>query len=87
MNRMNELAFYTLAGAPRTPRDLIDEVRKRQRLLVAAARGPLEQVEEREEQQNDDHPKRGVAAEVHGRDPCQCTHDAPSPTSGAVISA
>ena len=25
--RMNELAFYTLAGAPKTPRDLIDEVR------------------------------------------------------------
>ncbi len=24
---MNELAFYTLAGAPKTPRDLIDEVR------------------------------------------------------------
>ena len=24
---MNELAFYTLAGAPETPRDLIDEVR------------------------------------------------------------
>src|SRR5262245_33420863 len=26
--RMNELAFYTLAGAPRTPRELIDEVRQ-----------------------------------------------------------
>lgn len=25
--RMNELAFYTLAGAPKSPRDLIDEVR------------------------------------------------------------
>jgi probable F420-dependent oxidoreductase len=28
MSPMNELAFYTLAGAPRTPRDLIDEVRE-----------------------------------------------------------
>ncbi|MGH7820917.1 MAG: LLM class flavin-dependent oxidoreductase, partial [Candidatus Binatia bacterium] len=27
MQRMNELGFYTLAGAPRSPRDLIDEVR------------------------------------------------------------
>lgn len=27
MNQMNELAFYTLAGAPKSPRDLIDEVR------------------------------------------------------------
>ncbi len=26
--QMNELAFYTLAGAPRSPRDLIDEVRE-----------------------------------------------------------
>jgi hypothetical protein len=25
---MNELAFYTLAGAPQTPRELIDEVRQ-----------------------------------------------------------
>ncbi len=28
MARMNELAFYTLAGAPRSPRDLIAEVQK-----------------------------------------------------------
>ena len=28
MDQMNELAFYTLAGAPRTPRDLVDEVRE-----------------------------------------------------------
>lgn len=27
MTRMNELAFYTLAGAPDSPRDLIDEVK------------------------------------------------------------
>ena len=27
MNRMNELGFYTLAGAPDTPRELIEEVR------------------------------------------------------------
>ena len=26
MERLNELAFYTLAGAPRTPRELIAEV-------------------------------------------------------------
>ena len=26
MGRMNELAFYTLAGAPQTPRELIAEV-------------------------------------------------------------
>ena len=26
MNGMNELGFYTLAGAPRSPRDLIAEV-------------------------------------------------------------
>ena len=29
VERMNEIAFYTLAGAPRTPRDLIDEVQQR----------------------------------------------------------
>jgi probable F420-dependent oxidoreductase len=28
MDRMNELAFYTLAGAPRSPRDLITEVQQ-----------------------------------------------------------
>ena len=28
MDRMNELGFYTLAGAPRTPRDLIKEVQE-----------------------------------------------------------
>ena len=28
MDRMNELAFYTLAGAARTPRDLIAEVQQ-----------------------------------------------------------
>jgi len=28
MDRMNELGFYTLAGAPRTPRDLIHEVQQ-----------------------------------------------------------
>lgn len=28
VHRMNELAFYTLAGAPRTPRDLIHEVQQ-----------------------------------------------------------
>ncbi|HYC54677.1 MAG TPA: TIGR03857 family LLM class F420-dependent oxidoreductase [Candidatus Binatia bacterium] len=28
MQRLNELAFYALPGAPRTPRDLLDEVRR-----------------------------------------------------------
>jgi len=37
MDRMNELAFYTLAGAPRSPRDLIDEVRKAEALGLGAA--------------------------------------------------
>jgi len=32
MTRMNELGFYTLAGAPDTPRDLIDEVRQGEEL-------------------------------------------------------
>ena len=32
MNRMNELGFYTLAGAPDTPRDLIEEVRRGEEL-------------------------------------------------------
>ena len=36
MARMNELAFYTLAGAPRTPRDLIDEVREGERLGIGS---------------------------------------------------
>ena len=35
MERMNELAFYTLAGAPRTPRDLIEEVQQAMQFLVA----------------------------------------------------
>lgn len=37
MIRMNELAFYTLAGAPRSPRDLIDEVRHAETLGLGAA--------------------------------------------------
>ena len=37
MGRMNELAFYTLAGAPRTPRDLIDEVRQAEALGLGSA--------------------------------------------------
>ena len=32
MTRMNELGFYTLAGAPDTPRDLIEEVRRGEEL-------------------------------------------------------
>ncbi len=35
--RMNELAFYTLAGAPRTPRELIDEVRRAEALGLGSA--------------------------------------------------
>jgi probable F420-dependent oxidoreductase len=33
---MNELAFYTLAGAPRSPRDLIGEVRAAERMGIGA---------------------------------------------------
>jgi len=32
MDRMNEIAFYALAGAPKSPRDLIDEVRLGEKL-------------------------------------------------------
>src|SRR5262245_8987323 len=32
MQPLNELAFYTLAGAPSSPRALIDEVREAERL-------------------------------------------------------
>jgi 5,10-methylenetetrahydromethanopterin reductase len=34
--RLNELGFYTLAGAPRTPRDLIDEVRQAEALGIGS---------------------------------------------------
>ncbi len=37
MERMNELGFYTLAGAPRTPRDLIDEVQQAEVLGLGSA--------------------------------------------------
>jgi probable F420-dependent oxidoreductase len=37
MDRMNELGFYTLAGAPRTPRDLIAEVQQAEALGLGAA--------------------------------------------------
>jgi probable F420-dependent oxidoreductase len=37
MQRMNELAFYTLAGAPRTPRDLIAEVQQAEALGLGSA--------------------------------------------------
>ena len=37
MERMNELGFYTLAGAPRTPRDLIDEVQQGEGMGLGAA--------------------------------------------------
>lgn len=37
MQRMNELGFYTLAGAPRTPRDLIDEVRQAEAMGIGSA--------------------------------------------------
>lgn len=37
MKRMNELAFYTLAGAPRTPRDLIAEVQQAEALGIGSA--------------------------------------------------
>ena len=34
MDRMNEIAFYTLAGAPKSPRDLIDEVQQAEALGI-----------------------------------------------------
>jgi 5,10-methylenetetrahydromethanopterin reductase len=34
--RLNELGFYTLAGAPRTPRDLVDEVRQGEALGIGS---------------------------------------------------
>ncbi len=37
MQQMNELGFYTLAGAPESPRDLIDEVRQAEELGIGAA--------------------------------------------------
>ena len=37
MDRMNELGFYTLAGAPRSPRDLIDEVQQAESLGLGSA--------------------------------------------------
>jgi probable F420-dependent oxidoreductase len=37
MTAMNELAFYTLAGAPRSPRDLIAEVQQAEALGIGAA--------------------------------------------------
>ena len=37
MERMNELGFYTLAGAPRTPRELIAEVQRAEALGLGSA--------------------------------------------------
>ena len=37
MERMNELGFYTLAGAPRSPRDLIDEVQQGEAMGLGSA--------------------------------------------------
>ena len=37
MEQMNELAFYTLAGAPDSPRDLIKEVQQAEALGIGAA--------------------------------------------------
>jgi probable F420-dependent oxidoreductase len=37
MESMNELAFYTLAGAPKSPRDLIDEVQQAEALGLGSA--------------------------------------------------
>ena len=34
---MNELGFYTLAGAPESPRDLIDEVRAAEEMGLGSA--------------------------------------------------
>src|SRR5262245_17746612 len=37
MQRMNELAFYTLAGAPRRPRDLVEEVKQGEAMGLGSA--------------------------------------------------
>ncbi len=37
MSQMNELGFYTLAGAPASPRELIDEVRRGEEMGLGAA--------------------------------------------------
>lgn len=37
MERLNELAFYTLAGAPRTPRELIGEIQQAEALGLGSA--------------------------------------------------
>lgn len=37
MERMNELGFYTLAGAPRSPRDLIEEVQQGESMGLGSA--------------------------------------------------
>ena len=37
MQRMNELAFYTLAGAPDSPRELIAEVQRAEALGLGSA--------------------------------------------------
>ena len=37
MDRMNELAFYTLAGQPKSPADLIDEVRSGEAMGLGSA--------------------------------------------------
>lgn len=37
MDRMNELAFYTLAGAPKTPRELVTEVAQAEELGIGSA--------------------------------------------------
>ncbi len=34
---MNELGFYTLAGAPKSPRDLVDEVRQAEAMGIGSA--------------------------------------------------
>ena len=37
MDQMNELAFYTLAGAPESPRDLIEEVQQAEDMGIGNA--------------------------------------------------
>lgn len=37
VTRLNELGFYALAGAPKSPRDLVDEVREAERMGLGAA--------------------------------------------------
>ncbi len=40
MERMNELGFYTLGGAPQTPRELVAEVQQAEAFVHRSTRSP-----------------------------------------------